>query len=251
MQNSALPEISGTVIAGQRTWNPDEAASVSSTEGELPGVSAFWVMYDPEKEEIGFRETLTAFSEHHLFTWSAGIATEERSLSPQDQEVCLHRAGLRAGTKKFPAMPFMESTYRRYRDVGTAAYSAVEPLLRKKSGYAFGIGPSELATDAWTGSAQLLESHFSLAFDFENTITLESQRRKLLSLYLEVSVGMGIMPFIPLNRHPLAGTVIFCSSSSYQAVADRLATISTILEGESGAREIARLADAGGGMSYL
>ncbi|MEU0397924.1 hypothetical protein ABZ208_35255 [Streptomyces sp. NPDC006208] len=241
----------GTVIVGQRTWSPAEAEPVAATEGELPGISAFWVMYDPAQEEADFSKTLRVFPEHHLFTWSAAIAAAEPSPSAADRTLSLHRTGLRAGTKRFPAMPFMESVYRRYPECGDVEYSAVEPLMRKRSGYAFGIGPSTLAAEAWTCSAQLLESHFSLAFDVENSVALEAQRRKLVSLYLEVAVGMGIMPLVPLNRHPLAGTVIFCSSASYHAVADRLTTLAVILEGESGAREIARLAEAGGGMAYL
>lgn len=249
--NATPPQI---LVVGQQKWEPDTVASASSLEGELRGVSAFWVMYAPEHEQAGFLKTLHAFPDHHLFTWAAGIKPEPppEPATNDHEHICLHRVGRRAGTKKFPQLPFMESTYRRYSHFDAADYPNLDRELHRGSGYALGIGPKDLPSDAWTVSAQTLETHFSWSFDIENTPAQEILRGKLLSTYVEAAVDKGIWPLVPLNRDPCAGIVFFCARVAYSAIANKLATIATspLLEYEQANQEISRLRKANGGMNY-
>ena len=148
-------------------------------------------------------------------------------------------------------MPFVESTYRRYSHLNTDHHAEIEPLMHRNSGYALAIGAPDCISDGWAGAAQLLEGHFSLSFDFENTLGLESLRRKLATLYVLAAVEMGFMPLVPLNRHPDAGHVIFYRSSSYEAVAGKLAKYSAVLDGDSGMQQITSFLSGGGGLAYL
>lgn len=253
VQSSPAQGTSGRMILGQSTWDrPRGEWSLSVLEGSLLSeVSAFWVMCDPVNELLCLQETVASFGGCQLFTWATRISADEQPASGQNTHAYLTRIGRRAGIKKFPSMPFVESTYRCYSHLNADHYPEIEPLLHRNSGYALGIQVSGGRSDGWAGAAQLLEGHFSLAFDFENSPDLEALRRKLVTLYVSAAIEMGFMPLVPLNRHPAAGHVLFCHNSSYDAVAEKLGQNSSVLDGDSGMQQIANFLDGGGGLAYL
>ncbi|MHB9857555.1 hypothetical protein [Streptomyces sp. YIM S03343] len=251
VQNNSNRDSSSVVVVGQSVWDSVRVGSFLSLEGDLPGISAFWVMCDAAEELTCLEESVASVSRNCLFSWSARISTDGQSDGRRDHHVYLKRAGRRAGLKKFPSMPFVESLYGRYLNFGSDCHEEIEPLLRRTSGYAIGIGYSDTASESWVGAAQLMESHFSLSFDFENTIELESLRSRLVALYVSVAVEMDIMPVIPLNRHPTAGHVIFCRANAYRSVAERLAEPFTMLDGDAGLPKLTAFLGGGGGLAYL
>lgn len=239
-------------IFGQPAWDyPGIDSRISALEGSLPGVSAFWIMCDPIDELTCLQETLAAFTDHQLFTWSTKILAEEQPAPSEDSRVYLRRFGRRAGLAKFSILPFVESTYLRHPRFKADDHGEIEPLPRRTSGYALGIGAADCPSERWTGAAQLLEGHFSLSFDFENTVEMESLRRKLVALYVSTAIEMDLMPLIPLNRHPAGGHVLFCRSSSYSTAAEALAEHSAVREGDSATQELTTFLDSGGGLAYL
>ncbi|MFF8478611.1 hypothetical protein [Streptomyces sp. NPDC015414] len=239
-------------ILGQPAWDvPAIAPHISALEGSLPEISAFWIMCDPVGELACLQETVAAFTDHQLFTWSTRILAEEQPPPSEDSRVYLRRFGRRAGLAKFSMLPFVKSTYLRHPRFQAEDHGDIEPLPRRNSGYALGIGAAECPSERWTGAAQLLEGHFSLAFDFENTVEMESLRRKLVALYVSTAIEMDLMPLIPLNRHPAGGHVLFCRSSSYSTAAEALAEHSAVREGDSATQELITFLDSGGGLAYL
>ncbi|MFF9395568.1 hypothetical protein [Streptomyces griseoluteus] len=242
-------------VIGQRSWDASGLGDRSSAiEGSLGNVSAFWMLCDPDGEMDCLGKTLASFTGHRLFAWSSRLSAEAVAPSEADAHVYFRRSIKRAGLKKFPQMSFVESSYSSYLDFGSEAQEALKPFLSRNSGYALGIGSSGADPERWTGAAQLMEDHFSLAYDFENTVELEAVRRKSVALYVSAAIVMGFMPIIPLNRHPLSGHVIFCPAESYDRVAGELAVgdrhFSTT-EAESSEREIVGFFAEGGDLAYL
>ncbi|MGI5481733.1 hypothetical protein [Streptomyces lavendofoliae] len=120
----------------------------------------------------------------------------------------------------------------------------------RSTGFALAIGESRHA-DTWIASAQVMESHFSLARDFPNSITLESFRRKIVTLYIEFTITSGLFPLIPLNRHPEGGFVLFCPASKYDDVVADMTQGRGITEGIEARRRIMRFTELGGDLSYV
>ncbi|MFF7240286.1 hypothetical protein [Streptomyces collinus] len=239
-------------VLGQPAWNvPEIAPRISALEGCLSGVSAFWIMCDPVDELACLQETVAAFTDHQLFTWSTRILAEEQPSPSEDSRVYLRRFGRRPGLARFSMLPFVESTYLRHPRFEAEDHGDIEPLPRRNSGYALAIGAADCPSERWTGAAQLLEGHFSHAFDYENTVEMESVRRKLVALYVSTALEMDLMPLIPLNRHPAGGHVLFCRSSSYSTAAEALAEHAPVREGDSATQELATFLDGGGDLAYL
>ncbi|MFB7779670.1 hypothetical protein [Streptomyces bauhiniae] len=241
-------------VIGQRSWDALGLGDRSSAlEGTLGEVSAFWVLCDAGSETACLQQSVAALG-HRLFAWSTRLSAEKGVSPTVGSHVYLRRSIRRAGLKKFAHLPFVESLYSSYPSFDEEARDSVEALLRRNSGYALGIASPDGRPEQWVGAAQLLESHFSLSFDFENTIELESLRRRLVALYVSAAIVMGFMPIVPLNQHAVSGHVIFCASNSYEWVAGRLAVgdaLPSVQEGRSSEREIFDLVAEGCDLAYL
>ncbi|MBV1948059.1 hypothetical protein [Streptomyces sp. BV129] len=242
-------------VIGQRSWDVHGMGGRSSAlEGSLGDVSAFWILCDSESEMECLGRTVESFTGHRLFTWSSRLSAEAVAPAEADAHVYLRRSVKRAGLKAFPQLPFLDSSFSSYLDFGSEAQETVEPFLRRSSGYALAIGSSDAGPERWAGAAQLMEGHFSLARDFENTPELESLRRKSVALYISAAIVMGFMSIVPLNRHPVSGHVIFCPAESYDRVARALAAGEhrfSVRDAELREREIDKFFADGGDLAYL
>ncbi|MFG2756995.1 hypothetical protein [Streptomyces wuyuanensis] len=257
MQNddaAQVPEDSlKSMLVGRRVWNPEEIRPLTSAlNGNLPGVSSLWMLCDPMEEQEILLRTVASFREHLFLTWSARVSPKPDSPTDSRGNILLQRSARRAALKKFPSMPFRISTFSAYSAVDPGVYREIEPLLHRYSGYALGLGhETEGSAASWLEAVKAMEEHFALSFDYPNTPEFEDRRSRLTAAYVETAISSGIMPLIPLNRHPFAGLVLFCPSDEYESVTATLAEHAPVVEGAAGTEALQRLADAGGGLSYL
>ncbi|MBT2493148.1 hypothetical protein J7E96_32520 [Streptomyces sp. ISL-96] len=239
---------------GQRNWKEGDISDlVSSLEsGELAGVSSVWIPCDPAREEAAWSSLLGCFKAQRFYAWMAKVSGGMEDAEPaRESTLIAHRTGDRVSLKKFAMLSFRESEYRAFDSSDGCIPEFVKPLLHRTSGFAFALGEEGFSDEAWMGAVQPLESHFALAFDFENSPLLERGRRRLVGVYLRLAVEMGMLPVIPLDRHPDAGMVLFCAQDCYDDITGKLATHFDLLHGDAGSERIIRLLNQGGGLAYL
>ncbi|MFJ5709107.1 hypothetical protein [Streptomyces sp. NPDC093105] len=244
-------------IAGQSSWDATGIGSaVSSLDGPLEGIGAIWVFCDPTSEGDAWAATLPRLSRTRILTWSARL--RPRGWEPpqeDDSHSLLWRSGPRARAHQFHGLPWVESRYQSFSNSESAVRELSGALAVRSSGFAYAVGDSrgrdEDLKDAWIQAAQIMESHFSLSRDFENSPLLESRRRRITNLYVTFCVEVGIFPLIPLNKHPNAGFVLFCPTVDFPDVFRRMTEGARHFEGGAATTRIREFIDHGGDLAYL
>ncbi|MFH8625744.1 hypothetical protein ACH4A8_28310 [Streptomyces vietnamensis] len=240
-------------IAGQSRWDPvDIGSTVSPLEGPLGDVGAVWMFCDPSMESNVWGSTLTGLRQEKIFTWSARLRPEGwEPPGESDEHSILWRSGKRTATHQFQELPRFESKYQVFDNTEPAVRRFIGDLTARSSGFAFALGSRDESNDSWLRSAQIMENHFALSRDFKNSIDLESQRRKIASLYVSFSIKAGFLPIIPLNKHPYAGFTLFCPTENYPDIFRNMSRGTTALEGGEATAQITKFLGQGGDLAYL
>ncbi|MFD0143520.1 MULTISPECIES: hypothetical protein [unclassified Streptomyces] len=221
-------------------------------EGPLGNVGAVWVFCDPAEESDTWASTLPNLRQERIFTWTAKLRPEDwEPPAMADEHAILWRSGKRVSTHNFPGLPRYESKYEAIPNTSREVRAFVSGLTTRSSGSACAAGGNHQESDSWVQAALLMETHFSLSRDFKNTIDLEGRRRIVTSLYLRSCIEAGLLPVIPLNKHPYAGFVIFCPTESYSDVLRDIGRESRIFEGSEAESLIIRFLGQGGDLGYL
>ncbi|WP_406289427.1 hypothetical protein [Embleya sp. NBC_00896] len=236
--------------------NPGSAGSAAATAAEwgIAGVRAdvgalwlacdrnrdgeFWERFSVGAESAGFglciwKGRLVADLDGAEETTSAGLRRSSR--------VALHSIPARR------AMEFSTSC--------TGSPAAQFPTLRpmdfgRSSGIAAALAVPEYSKpDLWPLAAGLMESHYRLSFDVENTRTLEQARAEIVGAYVNLVVEFGMAPIVSLNGHPYSGFAVFGEARVLDAVAEGLtAGAATEFDGNANIRRAFAL---GGAFAYV
>lgn len=243
------------ISAGLQVWAPDEiTSSISSLHSPLPNVSAIWVFFPPEVEAAAWSTLLPALGQADAFSWAATMRpqrTDRPELAKRSAEKLSHRSMERITTQRFPMFPYMESACDRRRISSETGRNFITGLSTRGSGFALALGSEETESSEWLKASVIMESHFSLHRDFGNTVELEEIRRRMVSLYVRSSTTVGLLPLIPLNKHPEAGFVLFCHSDQYSEILTTVSRTCHTLEGGPARERIIQFIDRGGDLAYL
>ncbi|MER5306853.1 hypothetical protein ABT034_03500 [Streptomyces sp. NPDC002773] len=235
-------------------WTPEGIGSrVSSLESDLPELSAAWVLCERNDETHTWASFLTKAPQKDVFLWGAALRPQPEAAPPatNDRHTISSRTLERVRTDRFPMLPYFESTFERAKNSKETVGEFIENLSVRGTGFAFALGHEAADPGEWLQASSLMESHFSLYRDFNNSPTLESIRRGITSLYVRQSVALGFLPVIPLNKHPDAGFVLFCATDTRTEIVDWLTEACDVLEGDAALERVSRFLDLGGDLAYL